>query len=71
MSYIWHITIHTIVLIGVIHMKKKRETIYMGGELDAQHDIMPKYFEVFFNKSFLIFVLLLFVALLLFMRLNL
>jgi len=51
-------------------MKKKKETIYMGGETDSQHIIMPKYFEVFFNKSFLLFILLLFIALLLFMRLN-
>ena len=71
MSYLWRASIRTIVLVGVVHMKKKRETIYMGGELDPQHIIMPKYFEVFFNKMFLLFILLLFIALLLFMRLNL
>lgn len=51
--------------------KKKRETIYMGGELDEQNVIMPKYFEVFFNKSFLLFVLMLFAILLIFMIMEL
>lgn len=49
----------------------KKESIYMGGERDSQHVIMPKYYEVFFNKYFLFFVLVLLLALFLFMRLNL
>ncbi|MBL7100501.1 MAG: hypothetical protein ISS23_00940 [Nanoarchaeota archaeon] len=49
---------------------KKKESIYMGGEKDPQNIIMPKYFELFFNRSFLFFVLVLLLALLLFMRLN-
>ena len=49
---------------------KKRESIYICGERDPQNVIMPKYFEVFFNKYFMFFVLVLLLALLLFMRLN-
>lgn len=48
----------------------KKESIYMGGEKDPQNVIMPKYVEVFFNKSFIFFVLFLLLALFLFMRLN-
>jgi len=52
-------------------MKKEKKSIYMGGELDPQKVIMPRYYEVFFSKQFMFFVLMLLLVLLLFMRLNL
>ena len=44
---------------------KKEKNIYLGGETDDQNTIMPQYFESFFNKKALFFVLFL-LALLLF-----
>lgn len=64
----WTVTFHPTLLTRIVHMKK--ESIYMGGEKDPQNVIMPKYFEIFFNKSFLFFVLVLLLALLLFIKLN-
>jgi len=49
---------------------KNKKSIYMGGEKDPQHVIMPRYYEVFFSKQFIFFVLMLLLVLLLFMRLN-
>lgn len=66
----WLVAIYSIIHTGVVHMKKKK-SIYMGGELDPQNVIMPKYYEVFFSRQFMFFVLILLLVLLLFMRLNL
>lgn len=64
----WLVAIYSAVLTGVVNVKKK--TIYMGGETDPQHVIMPRYYEVFFSKQFIFFVLMLLVVLFLFMRLS-
>ena len=31
-------------------MKKKKRSIYIGGEEDKQEEVMPKRFDRFFNK---------------------
>ena len=65
----WLAAVYSTVHTGVVYMKKKK-SIYMGGEKDPQHVIMPRYYEVFFSKQFMFFVLMLLLVLLLFMRLN-
>jgi len=43
----------------------------MCGEKDSQQEVMPKYFEIFFNKKAILTVLAILSVLLIFMRLNL
>ena len=48
-------------------MKKKKKTVYIGGEMDRSEEIMAKSFEKFLDKKTLFFILLLLLLLVLVM----
>ena len=48
-------------------MKKKKKTVYIGGEMDRSEEIMAKSFEKFIDKKTLLFILLLLLLLVLVM----
>jgi len=60
-------TTNPILHFGGFDVKKKKKTVYIGGEMDRSEEIMAKSFEKFIDKKTLLFILLLLLLLVLVM----